>query len=27
VLQAGDVLMGCADPEQHAALQRIVTEG
>src|SRR5437870_1813728 len=27
VLQAGDVLMGCADTEQHAALQRIVTEG
>ena len=27
VLQAGDVLMGCADPEQVAALQRIVTEG
>ena len=27
LLQAGDVLMGCADPEQHAALQRIVTEG
>src|SRR5207245_8215138 len=27
VLQAGDVLMGCADPEQLAALQHIVTEG
>jgi len=27
VLEAGDVLMGCADPEQVAALQRIVTEG
>ncbi len=27
MLEAGDVLMGCADPEQLGALQRIVTEG
>lgn len=27
VLQAGDVLMGCADPDQVTALQRSVTEG
>src|SRR5437773_286876 len=27
VLETGDVLMGCAAPEQVAALQRIVTEG
>jgi voltage-gated potassium channel len=26
-LQAGDVLIGCADPDQAAALQRMVTEG
>jgi voltage-gated potassium channel len=27
VLQAGDVLVGCADPEQVTALHRIVTDG
>ena len=27
VLQAGDVLLGCADPEQITSLQRSVTEG
>jgi uncharacterized protein with PhoU and TrkA domain len=26
-LQAGDVLIGCADPEQLGALARILTEG